>query len=97
MTLKQSEAAGLFFADPPPAAGGVAELASWADQMFRKLDAFLRRPEFPGLVLTRIDTTLQPEFKAEDGFLVYAGPGVLGPNEGLYVREGGTWKKLAGT
>lgn len=97
MTLKASEPGALFFAEPPPVTGSVADLASWADQLFRRLDAFLRRPEFPGLVLSVIQTTLDPEFKAEDGFLIYAGAGVLGPQEGLYIREGGTWKKLAGT
>lgn len=98
MTLKASEESALFYAENPPQTGEAPLLANWADAMFRRLAGFLRRPEFPAIVLTRIDTVLQPEFfKAEDGMLIYAGSGVLGPQEGLYVRESGTWKKLAGT
>lgn len=103
MTLAASEPSALFFADPPPQIGQqptaaqLQALAHWADRTFQQLQGFLRRPEFPGVVLTRVDSTLDPEFKAENGFLIYAGPGVLGPQEGLYVRESGAWKKLAGT
>ena len=97
MTLKSSEPGALFFADPPPQTGSVQELSAWADRTFQTLQWFLRRPEFPGIVLSRLDSILDPEFKAEDGMLIYAGPGTLGPQEGLYIRELNTWKKIAGT
>lgn len=97
MTLRASEPSALFALESPPQTGNVADVVQWTHRMLSVIEGFLRRPEFAGLVLTRIDTVVQPEFKAEDGFLVYVGPGVLGPNEGLYVRERGTWKKLAGT
>ena len=99
MTLKRAEEAALFVVDHPPQDGAPAEAyGRWAQLMFERLAAFMRRPEFPGVVLTRLDAAIQPEFfKAEDGMLIYAGPGVLGPQEGLYIRESGQWKKLAGT
>lgn len=95
--LKQETGASIFAVEPAPQGNDVQALASWADVMFRRLEAILRRPEFPGIVLTRLDALLQPEFKAQDGMVIYAGPGTLGPQEGLYVRESGVWKKLAGT
>lgn len=98
MTLARSEEAALWVADQPPMAGSSPEVyARWAQRMFERLADFLRRPEFPAIVLTRLDAVVQPEFKPEDGMLVYAGPGTLGPQEGLYVRESGAWKKIAGT
>lgn len=97
MTLLRSEEGALFYAESEPQSGAVADVTSWAARMFTRLDAFLRRPEFPGIVLTRLDATTIPEFKAQDGMLIYAGAGTLGPQEGLYIRESGVWKKIAGT
>lgn len=95
MTFKKEGLTALFYADEPPqVAGGVID---WAYRQFVALQAFLRRPEFPAIVLSRIDALVHEEFKAEDGMLVYAGPGTLGPQEGLYIRESGVWKKIAGT
>lgn len=94
MTLKTDLVATFSVGVAPSNLGG---LVVWCNRLFNWLSNFLRRPEFPGIVLSRIETVLQPEFKAEDGLLIYAAPGVLGPQEGLYIRELGTWKKLAGT
>ena len=96
MTLK-TDMAGLFSVGAPPQSGDLLGILRWCSRLFSFLQAFLRRPEFPGVVLTRIDASNIDEFKAEDGMLIYAGPGVLGPQEGLYVHESGVWKKLAGT
>lgn len=97
MTLIKSEPGALFFADAPPQSGNLRDVVSWADRQFQALAIFMRRPEFAGVVFTRVDTTVAEEFKAENGLMLYAGPGVLGPQEGFYVREGNSWKKLAGT
>jgi len=102
MTLKRSEEAALWYVDPPPQTGKLENLAQWAYLLLDRLANFLRRPEFPGIVLVKLDATVQAEFKPEAGLLVYAGAGTLGPQEGLYVYEGtpgagGAWKKIAGT
>jgi hypothetical protein len=97
MTLVATEPGALFFAEPAPQSGNLADVTAWADRTFRALAQFLARPQFAGIVLTRVDAVLWPEFKPEAGMLIYAGPGTLGPQEGLYVYESGTWKKLAGT
>jgi hypothetical protein len=94
MSLKPSEESALFYADPPPQTGNVHDVVRWADLLFRRLEAFVRRPEFNGVVFSLLEPTAVEEFKAEDGLMVYVGAGVFGPNEGLYLREGGTWKKI---
>lgn len=96
MTLKQDQT-GLFSVGAPPQSGDVQGVLRWCSRLFNFLAGFLRRPEFAGITLTRIDSDQWEEFKPEDGMLVYVGPGVLGPQEGLYLRESGTWKKVAGT
>jgi len=96
VTLK-TDMAGLFSVGAPPQSGELSGLLRWCARLFNFLQGFLRRPEFPGIVLTRIDATNIDEFKPEDGMLIYAGPGTLGPQEGLYVHEAGVWKKLAGS
>ncbi len=96
MTLK-TDPAGLFSVGAPPQSGDMLGILRWCNRLFVFLQGFLRRPEFPGLVLTRIDATTIPEFRPEDGMLIYAGPGTLGPSEGLYIREAGVWKRLVGS
>lgn len=93
MTLK-SDMAGLFSVGAPPQSGDVLGVTRWCARLFNFLQSFLRRPEFPGLVLSKIEANVWPEFKAEDGMLIYAAAGVLGANAGLYFRDGGTWRKL---
>lgn len=88
----------LYTQDPAPLQTSVlASVVAWASREFQKLQSFLRRPQFPGIILMRIDSISYDEFKPQDGMLIYAGPGVLGPQEGLYIRELNTWKKLAGS
>jgi hypothetical protein len=96
VTLKTDQA-GLFSVGAPPQSGDLIGVLRWCNRLFVFLAAFLRRPEFPGMVLTRIDAASLDEFKAEDGMLIYAGPGVLGVSEGLYLREAGVWKHLIGS
>jgi hypothetical protein len=96
MTLK-TDNAGMFSVGAPPQGGDVVGVLRWCNRLFVFLANFLRRPEFPGVVFSRIDATNLEEFKAEDGMMIYAGPGVLGPQEGFYVHEAGLWKKLAGS
>jgi hypothetical protein len=89
----------LYHVDPAPRAPGMpAEaVAAWAEREFLKLQAFLRRPEFAGVVFVRFASAAWEEFKPQDGMMIYVGPGVLGPQEGFYVRESGSWRKVAGT
>jgi hypothetical protein len=87
----------LYNVDPPPISGTLANVLAWANREFLKLASFFTRPSFPVIVLVRIDSVLDPNFKAQDGMLAYVGPGVLGPQEGLYIREQSVWKKIAGT
>jgi hypothetical protein len=96
VTLK-TDLAGLFSVGAPPQSGDLVGVLRWCNRLFVFLQAFLRRPEFPGIVLTRIDTASLEEFKPEDGMLIYVGPGVLGVTEGLYLREAGVWRRLVGT
>lgn len=96
MTLK-ADNAGMFSVGAPPQGGDLIGVLRWCNRLFNFLSSFMRRPEFPGLVLSRIDLDSIDEFKAEDGMLIYAGPGVLGPQEGLYIHESGAWIKLGGT
>lgn len=102
MTLVRSEQAALFFVDPPPQTGKLADTNAWLYETLTKLQGFLRRPEFSAVVYSKLDSIVAPEFKPESGMMVYAGAGTLGPQEGFYVYEGrpgagGSWKKLAGT
>jgi hypothetical protein len=87
----------LYTPDPAPFSGQVEGVIAWCWREFAKLAGFLRRPQFPGIILMRIESVNYAEFKPQDGMLIYAGPGVLGPQEGLYIRESGAWKKIAGT
>jgi hypothetical protein len=97
MTLK-TDLSGVFAVGAPPQSGTLESTLVWCTRLFRFLGTFLRRPEFPTIVLTRIDSAAWDEYgRLEDGMLMYAGPGVLGPQEGLYIRETGVWKKVAGT
>jgi len=97
VTLK-TDLAGILTVGAPPQSGDVQGVLRWSNRLWNYLAQFLRRPEFPSIVLTRIDSTAWDEFgRLEDGMMVYAGPGVLGPQEGLYIRETGVWKKVAGT
>jgi hypothetical protein len=96
MVLKTQEPDALFHVDPPP--HGLVDFRAWTFETLQRLERFLRTPEFAGVMFARIDTVVDPLlFKAEDGMMIYAGPGVLGPQEGFYVRESGAWKKVAGT
>jgi hypothetical protein len=98
MALEPNQLAALYAADPPPVEStDPAAIVRWAYNEFVKVQRFLRRPEVPGVVFTRLDSAADPDFRAQDGFMIYAGPGVLGPQEGFYVREGNAWKKVAGT
>jgi hypothetical protein len=98
MALQSPELSALYQAEPAPyAATEPPTIVRWAANEFSKLARFLRRPEWPGVVFTRIDSAADPDFKPQDGMMVYCGAGVLGPQEGFYVRESGAWKKIAGT
>jgi hypothetical protein len=94
MTTVTTEENALFYAEPPPQFGGVDELRAWSFRQFERLQQWTRRPQTAGVVFSKITSAVQEEFKAEDGLMIYAGSGVLGPQEGLYVREGAVWKKV---
>lgn len=94
MTLK-SDNAGMFSVGAPPQGGELIGVLRWCNRLFNFLSQFLRRPEFPGLVLSVIEAEIHEEFKAEDGMLVNVAAGVLAPEAGLYFRKGGVWIKLA--
>ncbi|MGL4650332.1 MAG: hypothetical protein ACRC1H_13070 [Caldilineaceae bacterium] len=96
MTLK-TDSGQLFSVGAPPQTADAHGLLRWCSRLFNFLQDFLRRPEFAGITLTRIDSAAwdeSPAFKPEDGMLVYVGPGVLGPQGGLYIRDGNAWKKI---
>jgi hypothetical protein len=97
LTTVTTEENALFYAEPPPQTGDTAEVVAWAFRQFERVQQWSRRPQAAGFVFSRIMSSIDPEFKAEDGLMIYAGAGVLGPQEGVYIREAGTWKKLAGT
>jgi hypothetical protein len=97
LTTIKTEENALFYAEPPPQYGDADETRAWAFRQFERMQQWSRRPQAAGFVFSRINSTIDPEFKAEDGLMIYAGAGVLGPQEGVYIREAGTWKKLAGT
>jgi len=94
VALPTDQAGLLFYVDPMPQGGDQAELVAWMDRNLARLAAFLRRPEFPGLVLTQFEASSWEEFKAQNGMMVYVNAGVLGPQEGIYYYEESTWKKL---
>jgi hypothetical protein len=94
LTTVTTEENALFYAEPPPQTDDVQALRAWTFRQFERLQSWSRRPQAAGFVFSMITSNIDPEFKAEDGLMLYAGPGVLGPNEGIYVREGGTWKKV---
>jgi hypothetical protein len=84
----------LFNVGPPPQGGDTTGLLRWCGRLFNFLDQFLRGPRFAGMTLTRVELVMPADFKAEDGMLMYAGAGTLGPTTGLYLRDGGVWKKV---
>jgi hypothetical protein len=94
MTLRTGMTA-LFAVGPPPQGGDVLGLVRWCTRLFEFLQQFVRRPEVSGLTLQRIDAAPAADFKAVDGMVMYAGPGVLGAGGGLYLRDGGTWKLIS--
>lgn len=94
MTLSRSVESAKWYVDPPPQGDDLSMLARWTHRHLLTLQQFLQRPEFAGVVFSQINTTVQPEFKAEDGLMLHVAAGVLGPQEGLYIRESGTWKKV---
>jgi hypothetical protein len=91
----QTEMAGLMLVGPPPQGGDSVGILRWCNRLFAFLTQFLREPEFSVVRLTQNDAVLPADFKAQDGMLMYAGAGMLGASAGLYVRDGGTWKKIA--
>lgn len=97
MALTPENLGFLYTPDPPPLGGSVEQLTAWVYSELGKVAQFMRRPEVPGIVFSRIDFAADPDFKAQDGLMLFVGPGVLGPQEGLYIRESGIWKKIAGT
>jgi hypothetical protein len=93
MALYSSELAGLFVPEPMPINGTEADFRAWADRQFIRLAGFLRIPRISVLSLERIEFVDESIVKYEDGMLVYAAAGVFGPQEGLWFRELGAWKK----
>jgi hypothetical protein len=80
--------------DVPPAGVDVHLVKAWAQRQFDSLAAFLGRPEFRGVVLSRVDAEVPDEVKIEDGLMQYFDGGVVGPQPGVYFYEGGSWKQL---
>lgn len=84
----------LWYVDPIPTAGDDLALRAWLAQLMERLAQFMRQPEFGAVVLSEINTALDPEFKVRNGLLVYVNAGVLGPQEGVYIYEENQWRKL---
>jgi hypothetical protein len=98
MTTANSSLAALYAPEPCPYSGSSDQIARWAANEFIKLQAYFRRPEFPVVVWSKLDTGADTDVaRPQDGMMIYAAAGVVGGSEGFYVREGNTWKKIAGT
>lgn len=91
----QKGMSSLFAVGAPPQSGDAVGIVRWCGRLFSFLQEFLPAPEVSGLTLRRIDSPPSADFKAADGMLMYAGAGVLGASQGLYVRDGGAWKLIA--
>jgi hypothetical protein len=96
MTM-QTGMSAFFAVGAPPQGGDFTGLLRWCSRLFVFLQQFLAGPEFNGVTLTRIDAPPPADFKAQDGMLIYAGPGALGASAGLYLRDGGSWKLISAT
>jgi hypothetical protein len=93
MTLRTDPGA-LWTPEPPPASADPIVVA-WAHRQFQALSSFLRRPEFPAVIFTRLNNTGAEEVvKLQDGILAYFDAGAVPGAPGLYLREGNTWRKL---
>lgn len=95
MALTTEQSGGLFTVDPLPVGGSLEALAEWTNKHLLLLQQVLNRPEFGGLVLTQATNAADDQVvRIEPGLVVYAAAGIIGANEGYYVREGGVWKKI---
>lgn len=99
MVLKVNEPGILPVVDPPPqqvSDSALAGVTHWAFLTFGWIVRFLRRPEFPFVIFSRIEggTLDETALKPQDGMLGYFAAGVVGGTEGMYLRENGVWKKL---
>lgn len=95
MTLTtQGQDTARFFAEPPPASGRVDDTVAWCARQFSKLETFLQQPEFSSVTHAPLDVVVDPATKLGPGLVLYAAAGVLGPAEGLYLREGAAWKRV---
>lgn len=98
MTTQNSNLSALYAPEPCPVSGSVQDIARWADNEFRKLQNYFRRPEVPVMVWSKLDTGSDADVaRPQDGMMIYASAGVVAGPEGFYVFEAGTWKKIAGT
>jgi hypothetical protein len=96
MTM-QTGMSALLGVGPPPQSGDATGILRWCARLFAFLERFTRQPEFSGVTLTLVNPELPADFKAQDGMLMYAGPGTLGVAGGLYLRDAGAWKLISVT
>jgi hypothetical protein len=94
MALEPSKWAALYVPEPAPYSGTPEQVVRWAADEFSKIARFLRRPEWPAAVFTQLETATDPDFRPQDGMMIYVGENVLSPQAGFYVREGNAWKKV---
>lgn len=67
------------------------ELARYVDIELRKLEAALKTVALRGV---QFETLASVPARYKDGDLYYGLAGVFGGAQGLYIRDGGNWRKL---
>jgi hypothetical protein len=88
MTYRRTDGPRLAELTPEQA---IQELARYVDREFRTLEAQLKTPEVRGL---QFETLSAIPARYKDGDLYYGLAGVFGGAQGLYLRDGGNWRKL---
>jgi hypothetical protein len=98
MTLAKTPATVQFAVDAPPA-GGLEEAKIWMVNMFNRLVELQQQPRVQRIMFSHIEASMPADAavtKPADGMFIWAAADVVGAGAaaGLYLYEGGIWKRV---